>query len=94
MKYSIQQRMALALSLLLAAGGAALLGKAPEPDPLVVPKAAKPPVIDGILDDEAWASAFKTGDFLTFQPDFGKAPSQKSEGFLTYDADNFYFAMR
>ena len=94
MKRKHQRISTLALVLLLAAGGAALLGKVPDPNPLVVPKAAKPPVIDGILNDEAWATAFKTGDFLTFQPDYGRAPSQKSEAYLTYDAENFYFAMR
>jgi Domain of unknown function (DUF5916) len=57
-------------------------------------KAAKPPVIDGILDDEAWASGLKFDGFKTFKPDFGKEASQKTEAYIAYDADNFYFAFR
>jgi len=94
MKHSGLRSNILALALLLTATGAALLGSAPNAEPLVVPKTAKPPVIDGVLDDEAWASALKVSEFMTFQPDYGRPPSQKSEGFLTYDAENFYFAMR
>jgi hypothetical protein len=53
-----------------------------------------PPVIDGKLDDEVWASAQKFTDFKTFEPDFGKEPSQRTEAFMTYDSENFYFGVR
>ena len=56
--------------------------------------AKKPPVVDGKLDPGEWDGAFKLTDFKTFQPDFDKEPSQKTEGFFLYDADNFYFAFR
>jgi hypothetical protein len=94
MKHRRHRRAALALAGMLAAGVTGLWGSALASEPLVVRKTDKPPVIDGVLDDEAWASALKVVDFKTFQPDFGRDPSQKSEGFLTYDAENIYFAMR
>lgn len=62
--------------------------------PVIVPKTEKPPVIDGVLDDEAWTTALKVEGFKTFQPDFGLDSSQRSEGYMTYDAENFYFALR
>jgi hypothetical protein len=54
----------------------------------------KPPVIDGRIDPGEWEGAFKLADFKTFQPDYGKDPSQKTEGLFLYDADNLYFAFR
>jgi hypothetical protein len=54
----------------------------------------KPPVIDGTLGPGEWDGAFKMSDFKTFQPDYGKDPSQRTEGFFLYDADNLYFAFR
>jgi len=54
----------------------------------------KPPVIDGKLDPGEWDEAFKMTNFKTFQPDYGKEPSQKTEGYFLYDPENFYFAFR
>jgi hypothetical protein len=54
----------------------------------------KPPVIDGKLNPGEWDEAFKMTNFKTFQPDYGKDPSQKTEGYFLYDAENFYFAFR
>jgi hypothetical protein len=56
--------------------------------------AKKPPVVDGKLDPGEWDGAFKMTDFKTFQPDYYKAPSQKTEAYFLYDADNLYFAAR
>jgi len=61
---------------------------------LDIPPAQKPPVIDGKLDPGEWDGAFKMTDFKTFQPDFGKEPSQKTEAYFLYDAENLYFAFR
>lgn len=63
-------------------------------EPIRVPRAAAPPVIDGKLDDPVWATALKLTDFKTFKPDFGKEPSQKTEGYILYDAENIYFGFR
>jgi hypothetical protein len=59
-----------------------------------VPRVTTPPVIDGKLDDAVWATALKMTDFKTFKPDYGKEPSQRTEGYLLHDADNIYFAFR
>ncbi|MBN2206547.1 MAG: carbohydrate binding family 9 domain-containing protein, partial [Candidatus Aminicenantes bacterium] len=75
-----------------APAGAASLN--PDEKPLVIPKAAQPPVLDGSLDEPAWAQALKVDGFKTFKPDFGKEASQKTEAFVTYDAENLYFAFR
>jgi len=61
---------------------------------LEIAPAKKPPVIDGKLDAGEWDGAFKMTEFKTFQPDYGKDPSQKSEAFFLYDPDNLYFAFR
>jgi len=53
--------------------------------------AKKPPVIDGVLSPGEWDGAFKMSEFKTFQPDFGKDPSQKTDGYFLYDEDNLYF---
>jgi hypothetical protein len=60
----------------------------------IVPKTESPPEIDGKLDDAAWSEALKLDNFKTINPDFGKEPSQKSIAYMTYDAENIYFAMR
>ena len=57
-------------------------------------RADVPPVIDGVLDDPAWAAAVKFEDWKTYKPDMGKDPSQRTVAYLTYDADNLYFAVR
>ncbi len=57
-------------------------------------KAAAAPVIDGVLDDAAWASGLKFDGFKTFKPDYGRDASQKTEAYIAYDAENFYFAFR
>ena len=57
-------------------------------------KTTVPPVIDGVLDDAAWSTALKFDGFKTFKPDYGKDASQKTEAYVAYDAENFYFAFR
>lgn len=52
----------------------------------------KPPVIDGILDDDVWKTAPQTTDFKTFIPDFSKEASQKTIVYTAYDKENIYFA--
>jgi hypothetical protein len=62
--------------------------------PPVLAKAPVPPVIDGVLDDPAWAAGLEYDGFKTFKPDYGKEASQKTEAWISYDAENFYFAFR
>ncbi len=84
-----------AASSLLAAGGTptAPAARTEETVP-VLTKAEKPPAIDGVLDDPAWAAALKFDGFKTLKPDYGKDASQKTEAYIAYDAENFYFAFR
>jgi hypothetical protein len=53
-----------------------------------------PPVIDGVLDDEAWQKAEWSGDFVQRQPYEGKEPSQKTLFKVMYDDKNLYFSIR
>ncbi len=86
----------LAFALILA--GPAVLAAPPggpsEENPPVLVKTAVPPVIDGVLDDPAWAAGLKFDGFKTFKPDYNKDASQRTEAYIAYDAENFYFAFR
>ncbi len=62
--------------------------------PLEAPRAEKPPTIDGKIDEPVWQAALRLTDFKTWQPDFGKEPSQKTEAYFLFDAENFYIAFR
>lgn len=51
-----------------------------------------PPVIDGVLDDEAWKSGPIINDtFISYNPHYGEALPQKTRVWLAYDHDNLYF---
>ena len=62
--------------------------------PISIPPVGDPPVIDGNLDDAIWATASRFDGFKTFKPDYGKEPSQRTEAFIAYDPESFYFAFR
>ena len=53
-----------------------------------------PPIIDGHLDDPAWAQAPTVSDFITFAPDFGKQQQERTVVSMAYDPENLYFAFR
>ncbi|HEY6230824.1 MAG TPA: DUF5916 domain-containing protein [Pyrinomonadaceae bacterium] len=53
---------------------------------------AKPPVIDGKLDDEAWKSAPLFKDFTQWRPSDTAAASARTEMMAGYDARFIYFA--
>jgi len=63
-------------------------------EPIPIPKVNSAPEIDGKLDETIWKTAFKMTDFKTFKPDFGKDPQEKTEAFMLYDSENFYFGVR
>jgi hypothetical protein len=65
---------------------------APKDSPVRIPKLAKPPVIDGVLNDEAWKDAAFFGDFLQIQPGDNIAPGGPVEVTMGYDAQNLYIA--
>jgi hypothetical protein len=63
-------------------------------EPLRAARLERPPVIDGVLDDEAWQRAPRVTGFKTFVPDFGKAMADDTVAYYAYDAANLYFAFR
>ena len=61
-------------------------------EPLKIPLFAKPPVIDGKLDDEAWKSAAVFKDFYQWRPSDSSPASARTEVFAGYDTRFLYFA--
>ena len=53
-----------------------------------------PPVINGILDDEAWQSGTWAGGFTQNAPYNGKAETQKTEFKIVFDDNNLYVAIK
>jgi Domain of unknown function (DUF5916)/Carbohydrate family 9 binding domain-like len=62
--------------------------------PLAITRFAKPPVIDGKLDDDVWKQAVVLRDFLQISPGDNIAPSKPTEMMIGYDAHTFYMAFR
>jgi hypothetical protein len=59
------------------------------------PRLAMPPVIDGALDDEAWAGApLELGEWLSYNPLYGDKLPHRTDVWGAYDADYLYFAFR
>jgi hypothetical protein len=65
-----------------------------EPRALDVRPTAVPPVIDGVLDDAAWRDAAHSDAFRQVYPGEGTDPSERTEFWVTYDADHLYVAVR
>jgi len=61
---------------------------------LEVRPTATPPVIDGVLDDPAWQHAAGSDAFQEVYPGEGIAPSERTEFWVTYDADHVFVAVR
>ena len=60
-----------------------------------VPRAAEPPKLDGILDDQVWAQApMPTGQWVSYNPNRGdKMPDvYRTDVRIAYDDRNLYFA--
>jgi hypothetical protein len=81
---------------------APLLAQAPaSPEPPNAPleidafRVSRPPVIDGLLDDEAWNhEAARTSDWLSYNPLHGDRIPQQSTVWVAYDDDYLYFAFK
>lgn len=54
----------------------------------------KPPVIDGVLNDDEWGENNWENNFIQFEPYEGKKPSEKTEFKILYDDDNLYVAIK
>jgi len=72
---------------------AAVSGEGAERARLELSRAPKPPVIDGVLDDEAWQSPpLALSDWITYNPLNGEKLPQRTEVHATYDDRYIYFA--
>jgi Domain of unknown function (DUF5916) len=55
----------------------------------------RPPVMDGLLDDEAWQQPpMTTGRWLSYNPLYGDSIPQQTTVWLAYDGDYFYAAFK
>ena len=61
---------------------------------LAVPKTTHRPVIDGVLDDAAWATAATLADWVQNTPADNGRPHGPTTAYLTYDHDALYIAIR
>jgi hypothetical protein len=69
--------------------------KSAPPVELIVPRLAAPPVLDGALDDEAWARPpLALGDWRSYNPVPGDTIAQKTDVWLGYDSRYLYLAFR
>jgi hypothetical protein len=57
-------------------------------------RTADPPVINGLLDDEAWGPGEWGGDFAQYEPSEGAPVKQKTEFKIVYDNSNMYVAIK
>ena len=58
-----------------------------------VGRTAEAPVMDGIVDDSAWAVADVASDFLQREPQEGLAASERTEVRILYDDENLYIGV-
>lgn len=70
------------------------LAEAEESQVLKPYKTDKPPVLDGILDDEVWTHSPTETGFKTYHPDYGKNMAADTIVYYAYDSENIYFAFR
>jgi len=57
-------------------------------------RVAVSPVINGILDDEAWEAGTWAGGFKQWEPYNGREPSQRTEFKILFDDQNLYVAIK
>src|SRR5215813_7420608 len=76
----------------LKTGKAALVLPPEKANPVKLTLFAKPPVIDGKLDDEVWANAVVLKDFYQIQPGDNLIPQNRTEVRLGYDPHFLYIA--
>ena len=63
-------------------------------EPVNIPRAEAPPVIDGHLNDAVWERAALFGDFYQTSPGDNVAPTHPTEFLMSYDAKNLYIAYK
>src|SRR5213083_378910 len=81
------------VAILLLVAGAVIQVCGQERAAFGVARAAAPPKIDGILDDEAWQQTpLVLGDWISYNPLYGEKLIFQTEVRLVYDDKNLYFA--
>jgi hypothetical protein len=56
---------------------------------------SQPPIVDGLLDDDAWRDApLETGDWLSYNPLHGSKVPQTTKVWIAHDSDFLYFAFQ
>jgi hypothetical protein len=61
---------------------------------LTVPELPSPPKIDGRLDNPIWETAVVLENFTQFEPQEGRAPTERTVAYLAHDRDHLYIAFR
>jgi hypothetical protein len=88
------KRAAAASLLLLALAAAAAEAQTPRKQAVAVRVAGSAPVLDGRLDDAAWAAAPPVTDFTQKEPAEGAPPSERTEVRFVYDDAALYVGAR
>lgn len=57
-------------------------------------RAAAPPVLDGILDEATWGAAGRIDQFIQQEPEEGAPPTERTEVYILFDAENLYLGLR
>ena len=83
-------RMAAWVLALLLAGAA---DTAAQPNVVAV-RVVEPPVIDGLLADDAWRQAAHLSTFVQTAPVEGAAATEPTDVYIAYDGDNLYVGIR
>ena len=60
---------------------------------ITIPRIDQPPNIDGVLDDDVWATAVHLTDFVQQQPLEGTPATEATDVYIAYDSDNIYLAV-
>jgi hypothetical protein len=64
-----------------------------ETNRISIVKTGSPITIDGLLDEEAWSTAGRFGNFVEYWPDDGGIPGGNTEIRMLYDDDHLYIAL-
>ena len=93
-KMSIRHVIAVSLILCFGSLAAQEAGTDRADKHIIATRIENPPVIDGVLDDEAWSHATIIEDIHQIRPfEYGQ-PTQRTRFYLAYDSDNIYVGMR
>jgi len=93
----LERRTLTALAAVLSAGEVSAQETVPDgarEKSVRIVRAAAPPVIDGVLDEEAWQLASQVEDLHEVQPTEYAAASERTVVYLLYDKDAIYIGAR